>query len=103
MSRSRLTYRIAEDQDLAYLITLREECGWGIPKLKKEWDNPDYLFCVLELAQNSAGSTGDEEKEVEQITDVGMACWVLQHEDPDMASRSTKTVYLCRSPADHGS
>ncbi|WVF69408.1 hypothetical protein IAT40_004185 [Kwoniella sp. CBS 6097] len=81
-SDSTLTYRIAQEEDYPILVQLRIECGWGVPKLEHRWKDPNSIFCVLEAVT----PRGKE--------DVGMACWLLEDEDPDIASRSRKSVHL---------
>ncbi|KAK8870127.1 hypothetical protein IAR55_000697 [Kwoniella newhampshirensis] len=79
---NQLSYRIPTEKDYPLLVQFRRECGWGIPKLESKWKDPNWVYCVFELP------TG------EGVDDVGMACWVLEDEDPDTASRVTNTVYL---------
>lgn len=81
-----LDYRIASDSDLDLLCQYRRECGWGEDALKKNWKDPDRIFCVFVA-------------EVEgEKRDVGMGCWYLhQPDDLELASHETKTVHLGRS------
>jgi hypothetical protein len=87
ISPETLSYRIAQPEDLAFLLELREECGWGVEKLKKGWEDPDRVFCLFTL------DTGKDAPE-----DVGMGCWVLQmDDDPETASRANSTVHIGKS------
>jgi hypothetical protein len=82
-----LDYRIASDSDLDLLCQYRRECGWGEDALKKNWTDPDRIFCVFVA-------------EVEgEKRDVGMGCWYLhQPDDLELASHETKTVHLGTCP-----
>ncbi|WWD19939.1 hypothetical protein CI109_104411 [Kwoniella shandongensis] len=82
-SRPRLSYRVARPEDYPLLVQLRVECNWGVPDLERGWTNPNRVYCVFELAS--------EEGESE---DVGMGCWVLEEDEPDVASRQTKSVHI---------
>lgn len=115
-SSSTLTYRIATQSDYPFLVQLRKECGWGLPKLGKTWNDPNVVYCVLQLESGrerrkeqssiSVPSNSDDTGQTGEIgssgstaevpsEDVGMGCWMLEHSDEDMASKATRTVYLC--------
>ena len=83
-ARPTLKYRIARKEDLPELKQLRIECGWGADIIETLWKDPYRIYCVYYL---------DNEDEI-----VGMGSWVLEKlEDPEQASRSTKTVFLGES------
>ncbi|WVR08218.1 hypothetical protein IAU60_005265 [Kwoniella sp. DSM 27419] len=88
-----LRLRVAKgDEDLALLRRMRVECGWGGPKLEKNWVNPDCEFCLFQvpiLHGDSVESGGYVELEY-----VGMACWLFQETDPTIADRETGLVHL---------
>ncbi len=92
-----LTYRIAVEADYPFLVSLRVECGWGLPKLEKTWRDPNVVYCVLVLGPDPSGASGDDEPQGAESEDIGMGCWMLEHADKDMANRESKTVYLCMS------
>lgn len=79
MTMAALGYRLATEADYELLRQLRKECGWGIEKLELSWGSPDWRFCVLTLEGG----------------DVGMGGWALDlPQEPEAASRETKTVHL---------
>jgi len=78
-----LDYRIARDEDLPLLLQYRRECGWGEEALKKNWTDPDRIYCVLQ-------ADVDGEKQ-----DIGMGCWYLhQPDDLDLACRDSHVVHI---------
>jgi hypothetical protein len=80
---SDLDYRIVTDDDLPLLLQYRQECGWGEEAVKKNWNDPDRIYCVFE-------SVIEGEKQ-----DVGMGCWYLhQPDDLELACRETNVVHL---------
>lgn len=83
---SNLGYRIVTDADLPLLLRYRQECGWGEEAVKKNWNDPDRIYCVFE-------SVIDGEKQ-----DVGMGCWYLhQPDDLELACRDTNVVHIGQS------
>jgi hypothetical protein len=83
---SNLGYRIVTDADLPLLLRYRQECGWGEEAVKKNWNDPDRIYCVFE-------SIIDGEKQ-----DVGMGCWYLhQPDDLELASRDNHVVHIGES------
>jgi hypothetical protein len=86
---SNLGYRIATDADLPLLLRYRQECGWGEEAVKRNWNDPDRIYCVFE-------SVIDGEKQ-----DVGMGCWYLhQPDDWELACRDTCVVHIGESLCD---
>lgn len=75
-----LVHRKASEIDYELLRSMRVECGWGLEKLEKYWNDPHRVYCVF---QTDSGS------------DVGMGCWILEDEDPELASKATDSVYIC--------
>ena len=83
---SNLGYRIVTDSDLPLLLRYRQECGWGEEAVKKNWNDPDRIYCVFE-------SVVEGEKQ-----DVGMGCWYLhQPDDLELACRDTDVVHIGES------
>jgi hypothetical protein len=83
---SNLGYRIVTDADLPLLLRYRQECGWGEEAVKKNWNDPDRIYCVFE-------SIIEGEKQ-----DVGMGCWYLhQPDDLELACRDTHVVHIGES------
>jgi len=83
---SNLGYRIVTDADLPLLLRYRQECGWGEEAVKKNWNDPDRIYCVFE-------SIIDGEKQ-----DVGMGCWYLhQPDDLELACRDDDVVHIGES------
>lgn len=83
---SNLDYRIVTDADLPLLLQYRVECGWGEEAVKKNWKDPDRIYCVFESVING-------EKQ-----DVGMGCWYLhQPDDLELACRDTHVVHIGKS------
>ena len=79
-----LNHRPVRVNDLDLCCTLREECGWGVNRVRTNWGNADRPLCIFTMTVN-----GEEEV-------VGMGGWILELEhDPEAASRSAGTVNLC--------
>lgn len=82
----KLDYRIAQQDDLPLLRQYRKECGWGLERLEKNWNDPNRPLCVLILDQDG------------QRKDIGMGGWILEMEDElDAACKKDKIVQLSGS------
>jgi hypothetical protein len=83
-SAQSLTYRLAEEKDLPLLRQLRVECGWGVTKLEKHFENPNWVYVIFVLNEGK-----------ENAQDIGMGAWVLDDpSDSEVASRTTRTVNI---------
>jgi len=83
MSPCTLTSRLARESDLALLTQLRVECGWGAAELPVLFADPNRVYCVFEVT------------EYDQLSVVGMGCWVLEKAgDPETASKQGGTVHI---------
>lgn len=66
-----LECRLAETpHDRELLLSFREECGWGMDKIKESWGDPTRPLCIFFISPRV--------KDRDEVEDVGMGGWILE-------------------------